>query len=147
MRKRGALSAESLVKVPFYDVDPMNVVWHGHYAKYLEQARCSLLDLIDYNYDAMRADGYVWPVTDMQLRYVQPAVHGQQLRVRAELIEWEHRLLINYLIQDANNSTRLTRASTTQIAVSIATQEMLYASPEPLLHAVRAALTRQESAR
>ena len=35
MRKRGALGAEVEIRVPFYDVDSIYVVWHGHYVKYL----------------------------------------------------------------------------------------------------------------
>lgn len=137
MRKRGLCSVEISLTVPFFDVDSMNVVWHGHYVKYLEQARCALLDAIGYGYDAMRESGYVFPVIDLQLRYVNPALFGQRIIVRAELVEWEHRLKIHYLITDAASGTRLTRASTVQVAVSIATREMQLASPEPLLAAVR----------
>ena len=144
MRKRGVLGSEVTIKVPFYDIDSMNVVWHGNYPKYLEQARCALLDLIDYNYDAMRVDGYVWPVIDMQLRYVNPAVFAQSLLVRAELIEWENRLRINYLISDATTGERITRASTTQVAVEIASRAMRYVSPPQFVAAVNAALARQE---
>src|SRR5690625_7911324 len=32
--------------VTFYDVDSMDIVWHGHYLKYFEDARCCLLDEI-----------------------------------------------------------------------------------------------------
>ena len=35
-------SSEIEIKIPFYDLDPMNIVWHGNYIKYLEQARCKL---------------------------------------------------------------------------------------------------------
>ena len=34
---------EMKLTVQFYDLDPMNVVWHGNYLKYLESARCDLL--------------------------------------------------------------------------------------------------------
>ncbi|VEB42441.1 acyl-CoA thioester hydrolase, YbgC/YbaW family [Chromobacterium violaceum] len=34
----------------FHDLDPMDVVWHGNYVKYLEIARCALLERFDYNY-------------------------------------------------------------------------------------------------
>jgi len=34
--------------VPFFDVDSMNIVWHGHYVKYFELARCQLLELFDF---------------------------------------------------------------------------------------------------
>ena len=33
------VEASVRLKVPFHDVDTMQVVWHGHYLKYFEQAR------------------------------------------------------------------------------------------------------------
>jgi acyl-CoA thioester hydrolase len=140
MRKRGVYAVETAVTVPFFDVDSMNVVWHGHYVKYLEQARCALLDAIGYGYDAMLASGYAWPVIDLQLRYMNPAIFGQRLTVRAELVEWENRLKIHYLITDAEHGTRLTRASSVQVAVRMDNREMQLVSPAPLLDAVRKVL-------
>jgi acyl-CoA thioester hydrolase len=43
--------------------------------------------------------------------------------VRASLVEWENRLKINYLISDAETGERLTRASTVQVAVDIASRD------------------------
>ena len=140
MRKRGVYAVETAVTVPFFDVDSMNVVWHGHYVKYLEQARCALLDAIGYGYDAMLASGYAWPVIDLQLRYMNPAIFGQRLTVRAELVEWENRLKIHYLITDTEHGTRLTRASSVQVAVRMDNREMQLVSPAPLLDAVRKVL-------
>ena len=39
-----------ILDVPFYDVDPMNIVWHGNYIKYLEQARCDMFSKIGYTF-------------------------------------------------------------------------------------------------
>lgn len=125
-------SAEIELQVQFFDLDPMEVVWHGNYAKYLEQARCALLDSIGYNYPQMQASGYLWPIIDMHLRYIGPAVFGQSIRVHAAIVEWECRLKIAYLITDAKTGKRLTRATTTQVAVEIATGEMCFASPPAL---------------
>ncbi|MGB2150435.1 MAG: acyl-CoA thioesterase, partial [Cobetia amphilecti] len=61
------------MEVPFHDVDMMEVAWHGHYVRYLEIARCKLLDMLDYNYPQMRDSGYAWPVIDLRLRYAGPA--------------------------------------------------------------------------
>jgi acyl-CoA thioester hydrolase len=124
-------------QVQFFDLDPMEVVWHGHYVKYLEIARGALLDSIDYNYPQMRASGYVWPVIDLKLRYVASARFGARLKLRAEIVEWENRLKIDYLISDAATGMRLTRASTTQVAVEIATGEMCFASPPVLFEKLR----------
>ena len=136
MRRQAGSSlwwAETEIVVPFFDLDPMQIVWHGHYVKYLEMARCELLNKIGYNYPQMQASGYSWPVIDLQLRYVAAALFGQRLVCRADLVEWEHRLKINYLISDANSGKRLTRASSTQVAVDIASGEMCFASPAVLL--------------
>ena len=124
--------AEAETLVQFFDLDPMEVVWHGHYVKYLEIVRAVLLDTIGYNYAEMKASGYLWPVIDMHLRYVQSARFGQRLKLRAEIVEWENRLKIAYLVTDAVTGRRLARASTTQVAVEIATREMCFVSPAVL---------------
>jgi len=125
-------SAETETQVQFFDLDPMEVVWHGHYVNYLEIARGALLDTIDYNYPQMKASGYVWPVIDLHLRYAASATYGQRLKLRAEIVEWENRLKISYLITDAATGRRLVRATTTQVAVAIASREMCFVSPPVL---------------
>lgn len=135
MRTKGAIGVDLEVLVPFFDVDSMDVVWHGHYVKYLEMARCALLDDIGQNYTQMKQAGYVWPVIDVQLRYVRPARFGQRIIVRAELVEWHNRLKVNYLIRDAVTGERMTRATTVQVAVSL-TGEMQLVSPASFTDAV-----------
>ncbi|TCS35553.1 acyl-CoA thioester hydrolase [Paucimonas lemoignei] len=125
-------TAEIDLQVQFFDLDPMQIVWHGHYVKYLEQARCALLEKIGYNYPDMKASGYMWPIIDMQLRYIGAATFGQIIKVSATLVEWENRLRINYLITDAQSGKRLTRATTTQVAVHAETGEMCFVSPPVL---------------
>ena len=51
--------------IPFYDLDPMAVVWHGNYVKYLEEARCALLFSLGYTYQDMCEDGVAYPVANM----------------------------------------------------------------------------------
>ena len=122
--------AEIEVSPAFHDLDPMDVVWHGHTLKYLELARCALLQSFDYDYPQMRASGYVWPIVDLRCKYVRSARYGQRLRVRAELTEWEMRMRIDYVIRDADTDEVVTRAHTLQVAVEIASGEMSYATPE-----------------
>jgi len=140
MRSQGVLHSDTEILVPFFDIDTMNVVWHGHYVKYLEVARCALLDKIGHNYTTMLESGYAWPVIDMQLRYVRGATFGQTINVRASLVEWENRLKVNYLISDKASGERLTRASTVQVAVEIASREMQLASPKVFIDAVERSL-------
>lgn len=124
--------AEIEITIPFHDVDALEIVWHGHYVRYLEVARCAVLKLIDYDYRQMRDSGYTWPVIDLKVRYPRPAHFEQRIVVRAELVEWENRLVFEYEVFDAETRRRITTAETTQVAVDMKTQEMCFVSPNIL---------------
>ena len=64
MRASGVLRVDIPVEVPFFDVDSMDVVWHGHYVKYLELARCALLHATHQN---LPPEVRVVPVVNFQL--------------------------------------------------------------------------------
>ena len=126
---KGIVACEVEIQVPFFDVDMIEIVWHGHYIKYFEVARCALLDKIDYNYMQMRASGYSWQIIDLHIRYARPATFEQKIIIHADIGEWENRLKINYRIVDKLTGVRLTRGYTCQVAVDMATLEMCYESP------------------
>ncbi len=132
------MHADVIIEVPFHDVDTMNVVWHGHYLKYFEIARCKLLDQFHYNYNQMRDSGYALPVIESHVRYVQGIEFEQKIRVRAVLKEWENRLKIEYLIFDAVTGRKLTKGFTSQVAVHIEKREMCFQSPQVLLDCLNA---------
>ena len=37
-------SFEVTIRVPFFDLDPMQIVWHGNYLNYFEIARAALIN-------------------------------------------------------------------------------------------------------
>ena len=121
------------IEIPFHDIDVMEIAWHGHYAKYLEIARCAMLETIDYNVPQMKASGYAWPVIEMNTRYAAPLRFQQKVQVEAKLVEVENRMKINYRIFDLDTGKRLSKAYTIQVAVSMESGEMLFASPRALL--------------
>ena len=126
-------SADIELSPAFHDLDPMAVVWHGHYFKYFELARCALLQKIDYDYPQMRDSGFAWPVVDFRTKYVGALRYGQKVKVSAKITEWEYRLKIEYLVTDIESKKILTRAYSIQVAVDFQTQEMRFASPKILL--------------
>jgi acyl-CoA thioester hydrolase len=134
------LSAETEVEVPFQDVDAMQVAWHGNYFRYFEAARAKLLRLIDYDYPAMKASNYSWPIVETRVRFVKPLLFAQKVRVLAELLEWENRLKIGYLIRDLATGKRLTTGYTIQCAVDATTGELQLVSPPALLERLKARL-------
>ncbi len=142
MRAQGILAAEIEFDVAFNDVDMVGVVWHGHYLRYLENARWALMNRLDYGLDRMLASGHAWPIVDLQAKYLKPARFGERLRARASLVEWEHRLALNYLITDVANGTRILRARTVQVAVDGRTGELQFICPADFVDCVNAAVAK-----
>ena len=138
MRKHGVLEATVEAHVAFHDVDVAGVVWHGHYLKYLENARWALMARLDFGLDAMIASGYVWPIVDVHVKYVRAARFGDRLTVQASLVEWENRLTLNYLVTHAATAQRVARARTVQVAVEASTGTLQFVTPAVLLERVAA---------
>ena len=124
--------SDTIIKVEFYDLDPMDVVWHGNYVKYLEVARCDMLSKLGYTYIDMKNDGYAYPVATMEMKYIKPCTFGQELKVVSIVEELEPALVIKYVIFDNKTGEKMFKAKTMQIAVDINTRKTVYDAPENL---------------
>jgi len=140
MRKAGVLPVEIEATVAFHDVDLARVAWHGHYLKYFENARWALMDRLGYGLDTMLGKAEGWPIVSLEVKYLRPSRFGDILRVRAGLVEWESRLVINYLATNAATGERVARAQTTQVLVDMSTGAMRYALPDEFIARVQAAV-------
>jgi len=140
VRKPGIVAAEIEFDVAFHDVDLVGVVWHGHYLKYFENARWALMDRLGFGFQRMVDSGYAWPVVEMQAKYLHAARFGERLRARAGLVEWESRLVVNYLVTRVADSVRIARAQSVQVAVDGRSGELQFACPDEFLAAVRRAV-------
>ena len=136
------LTASENLRIPFYDLDPGGIVWHGRYFKYFESARCTLLEDIAYGYEAMKKSGYMWPIVDTTARFVRPLTFNQEVCVTACLREWELRLVLDYRIEDRQGAV-CTRARTVQVPIDAETLELRLGSPNILIENVRKRLQAQ----
>jgi acyl-CoA thioester hydrolase len=130
------ISAFVELEIPFHDVDVMGVVWHGHYIKYFEQARTALLQKIGFDYPQMSELGYVWPVVECYVKYLRPIRYSQRIKVDVQLVEYENRLRMAYVITDMNTGEKLTKGETTQVAIDIKTKELQFVSPRAFIDMV-----------
>ncbi|MEB8432450.1 acyl-CoA thioesterase [Cocleimonas sp. KMM 6892] len=133
------LSVTLPMEVGFYDVDSYRIVWHGNYPKYFEIARCKLLSKIGFTYADMEETGYFYPVVDLHTKYIRPLRFEQQFEITAELKEWEHKLVIDYLIVDVTTRDVFTKGQTTQFAVKMPEEITQFDAPKQLLDSVDAA--------
>lgn len=134
------MKARCPITIQFYDMDPMNVVWHGNYLRFFEVARSVLLERLEYGYEQIQASGYQWPIVDFRIKYVRPLLLQQRIIVEAELIEYENRLKIDYLIYDEGTGEVLTKATSVQVFVKIGTQELEFETPPALRERIKKAI-------
>lgn len=130
------ISNTSTHKVEFYDVDSMNVMWHGNYVKIIESARCILFDKIGYNYMQMKADGYVYPIVKIDFKYISPAFFGDELSVTSTITSYDGMLKIAYEIYNNTTNKKCAKASTSQVAVQIDGFDTMYSLNKEFLNKI-----------
>ncbi|MCC8194261.1 MAG: acyl-CoA thioesterase [Deltaproteobacteria bacterium] len=79
----------------FEEVDAINVVWHGRYPSYFEDARVGFGQAYGCTYYDFRDAGLVVPVKQMGIDYRGPLRFGQQCRITATL-HWSAGARINF---------------------------------------------------
>jgi len=134
------------IEVAFYEVDPMQIMWHGNYINFMERARCALLDKIGYTYNDMERDGYGWPVVDVHVKYMRPLQFRQKVRVTTRITEYEFGLRLSYTFVDIATGKVTTKAETTQMAVNMKTRETSIVSPRELVEKMEAYKQKLEKA-
>lgn len=117
--------------VPFHDCDPLGVVWHGHYYKYLEIARTELLQPLGLDGQELVDSGHRMYVTDARCRYLSPLRYRDRVRVTAWLREWEQRIYVAYEVMNLTAARRAARAHTV-LVVTDAAGTLLFEVPEAL---------------
>ena len=128
--------AEAETSIEFFDLDPIQVVWHGNYINYFEIARRALLEKIGYNYSIIKDTGFIFPVIEVSAKYLNSLRLGDRAKIKAILVEYENRLKIRYEIRNAKTGILTTKGTSVQMAVNYKTGESCFVCPEGLLERV-----------
>lgn len=100
------------MEVPFHDVDPLLVAWHGHYYKYFEIARQALQRKHRLDAPDLRDLGFHWYVIETRARHVSPLRYAERFEVKAWFYEKDPRIGIAYEITSLRTSKRVARGVT-----------------------------------
>lgn len=80
-KEKMILQASKEIEVRFSEVDSMNVVWHGSYALYFEDAREAFGAKYGLEYLTIADNGYYAPLVELTFKYRQPIVYGMKCRI------------------------------------------------------------------
>ncbi|WP_407396469.1 acyl-CoA thioesterase [Treponema sp.] len=139
MMSKEYFTVEKEFKVEFYDVDSMDICYHGNYVRFMEVGRCALLDEIGYNYIDMKDEGYSFPVVDIKVRYMKSLHFNEVAKIRSSVIEYENCLKVKYEIFNSKGELT-TKAESTQMVVKESTGETMFVCPETFINRMKAAI-------
>lgn len=114
--KTMTLSEKTEVDIHFYDVDSVKIVWHGNYLKYLENGREAFGKKYGIGYMDIYGQGYVTPIVDIHVRYLNPVVYEETLVVETCYVPSKAaKLIFKYTIYRKKDMSVVAEAETTQL--------------------------------
>lgn len=113
------LSLEYDFQVPFYDLDDIQMVWHGNYVKYMEDAREKFGAKYGFEYLHIFNSGYLAPVADMHIKYRNSARISEVLTMKITYVPSRSaKMVFEYLITRKSDNAVIIEAETSQLFVS-----------------------------
>jgi acyl-CoA thioester hydrolase len=109
------LLVETSRVVRFSETDPLNIVWHGRYASYFEDARFAFGKRYGLGYESVRKAGFLAPIKRMVVDYEASLRFGLEYRIAAALF-WSDAARLNFEYEIRDMSGRLmTHGCTVQL--------------------------------
>ncbi len=87
MHKREVISLEIEGDIRFSEVDSMNVVWHGNYLKYFEDAREAFGIHYGMAYIDIYNSGFLTPIVKSEIEHKFPLKYGDKFRTKIALVK------------------------------------------------------------
>ncbi len=110
--------SETLVRVNYSETDQMGVVYHARYLVWLDIARTEHLRRSGMSYRQLEESGLRLAVSDVTIRYRQPARYDDQIRIRCWVRDVASRKVdFGYAIEHAETGRLLATASTGLLAL------------------------------
>ncbi|MEN6469090.1 MAG: acyl-CoA thioesterase [Smithella sp.] len=126
-------SFEVKISVPFFDLDPMQIVWHGNYLNYFELARAELflhhgVDLYSY----YEREKIIFPIIRTATKHISPLKHRDEIICKATLADANIKLVVDFEIRKAADGSVCARGRTEQVAVKTPEMETLFSLPQAI---------------
>jgi len=110
--------SETLVRVNYSETDQMGVVYHARYLVWLDVARTEHLRRSGMSYRELEDSGLRLAVSEVAVRYRQPARYDDPLRIRCWVRDVASRRVdFGYAIENAEDGRLLATASTSLLAL------------------------------
>lgn len=100
-------------RINYYETDAMGIVHHSNYIRFLEEARCHMLDKIGIPYKKIEEEGFMIPVLGIECEYKYPAKYDDIIQIEVKFKEFTGvRMEIQYEVKNKENGKLIAKAET-----------------------------------
>jgi acyl-CoA thioester hydrolase len=126
-------SFEVKISVPFFDLDPMQIVWHGNYLNYFEIARAALFEHYGVDlYSYYEKEKIIFPIIRTSTKHIFPLKHRDEIIIKATLMDINIKLVVDFEIRKVADGSVCARGRTEQVAVKSPEMETLFSVPQDI---------------
>ncbi len=110
------LSASKKLEIRFSEVDSMNIVWHGSYPLYFEDAREAFGKEYGLGYMTIFSNGYYAPLVELSFKYKKPLLYEMKPVIKITYIPTESaKIVFDYEIRDEKDDCILATGRSVQV--------------------------------
>ena len=124
------LSNRTEVLVRFNEADPLGIVWHGHYIRYLEDGREAFGNMHGLGYLEVYKLGFVIPVVSVQCDFKRSLRYGDRVIVETKYIPTEAaKMKFTYRLFNAVTGELVATGSSVQVFLDRENSVLQLANP------------------
>lgn len=118
------------ISVRFSEVDSLEIVWHGHYIAYFEEAREAFGKQFGISYLDIKNEGFAVPIVKTATEHLRPLKYGEVMTVETTFINTRAaKIIYNYIIRNEAGNI-VCKGETIQVFTSGKNGDMSLSNPE-----------------
>ena len=127
--KNNILEVSKEFEIRFSEVDSMNIVWHGSYTLYFEDARETFGAKYGLGYMDIFCNGYYAPLVDLQFHYKRPLAYGMKPLIKIIYRATEAaKIIFDYEIYDTADNALVATGRSVQVFLD-KNYQLVWANP------------------
>ena len=124
------LKATVPLKIRFSEVDSMNIVWHGSYVMYFEDAREAFGKKYGIAYLDIFGNGYYAPLVDLSFKYKSPITYDMKPAITITYKPTDAaKIVFDYEITNTENGEVLATGHSVQVFMDL-NYQLVWVNPD-----------------
>ncbi len=122
-----ALTETVEVNIRFSETDPMGIVWHGNYLKYLEDGREAFGAKYGIGYMDIYKQGFAAPLVEIDIKYKKALRYGEGIIIETKYVHDDAaKIIFAYKVMNAKNREEIiATANSIQVFLDLKGELML----------------------